>query len=101
MIESTGGKRYKNRNILGWRSALRRFPSEAAGITYVSSRFHNSPLYKGKSLPHLLRTYNSERRDYSLLIAKVMTQLAGIKDDLEVRGSELALNTKGSVQPRS
>src|SRR5690349_7987174 len=26
MIESTGGKHYKNRNILGWKSALQRFP---------------------------------------------------------------------------
>jgi hypothetical protein len=101
MIESTGGKHYKNRNILGWRSALQRFPSETAGIAYVSSRFHNSPLYKGKSLPQLLRTYNSERRDYSMLIAKVMGQLEAIKGDLEIRASEVALNRVDTPQPRS
>ncbi len=101
MIESTGGKHYKNRNILGWRSALQRFPSETAGIAYVSSRFHNSPLYKDKSLAQLLRTYNSERRDYSVLINKVMTQLDAIKGDLETRGSVLALNSETTPERKS
>jgi hypothetical protein len=101
MIESTGGKHYKNRNILGWRSALQRFPSETAGIAYVSSRFHNYPLYKDNSLAQLLRTYNSERRDYSVLINKVMTQLDAIKGDLETRGSVLALNSETTPERKS
>ena len=89
MIESTGGKHYKNRNILGWKSALQRFRSEPAGIVYVSSRLHASPLYRGKSLPQLLKTYNSERRNYSALISTVMTQLAAMKAELEGQGEPL------------
>lgn len=90
MIESTGGKHYKNRNILGWKSALQRFQSEPAGIVYVSSRLHVSPLYRGKSLPQLLKTYNSERRNYSALISTVMTQLAAMKAELEGQGEPQA-----------
>lgn len=101
MIESTGGKRYKNRNILGWRSALRRFPSETAGIAYVSSRLHNSPLYKGKSLAQVVRTYNSERRDYSILITKVMAQLEAMNGELEAGGPQVALDSKVSRQAKS
>jgi hypothetical protein len=60
MVESTGGKHYKNRNILGWGSAVQRFPSEQVGIQYVSSRLHSSPLYTRKSLNQMLLTYNSD-----------------------------------------
>ncbi len=76
MIESTGGKHYKNRNILGWRSALRRFHSEEAGIRYVSARLHESPLYRGKDTIQLLQTYNSERHNYAALVTGVMQNLS-------------------------
>ena len=92
MIESTGGKHYKNRNILGWKSALQRFRSEQAGIQYVSERLHNSPYYTGKSLVQMLRTYNSERRNYVALVTGVMQQLSAIEDRLRGQQASLALN---------
>jgi hypothetical protein len=92
MIESTGGKHYKNRNILGWKSALQRFRSEQVGIQYVSERLHNSPYYTGKSLVQMLRTYNSERRNYVALVTGVMQQLSAIEDRLRGQQASLALN---------
>ena len=92
MIESTGGKHYKNRNILGWKSALQRFRSEQVGIQYVSERLHNSPYYTGKSLVQMLRTYNSERRNYVALVTGVMQQLSAIEDRVRGQQASLALN---------
>jgi hypothetical protein len=90
MVESTGGKHYKNRNILGWGSALQRFPSEQAGIQYVSSRLHSSPLYTRKSLNQMLLTYNSERRNYVTLVTEVMRQLTVVKSELEAQQAAIA-----------
>ena len=92
MIESTGGKHYKNRNILGWKSALQRFRSEQAGIAYVSERLHNSSYYSGKSLGQMLRTYNSERRNYVSLVTGVMQQLAAREERLRGQQASLAYN---------
>jgi hypothetical protein len=99
MIESTGGKRYKNRNILGWRSASMRFRSEPAGIEYVSSRLHNSPLYARKSLVPMLRTYNSKRRNYVALVTGVMRELAAAEDDLKRRQVNMASSKESSFPP--
>jgi hypothetical protein len=101
MIESTGGKHYKNRNILGWKSALQRFRSEQAGIAYVSERLHNSSYYAGKSLGQMLRTYNSERRNYVALVTGVMQQLAAIEDRLRGQQTKLAFNHATPLQPES
>jgi hypothetical protein len=99
MVESTGGKHYKNRNILGWKSASQRFRSEQAGIQYVSERLHNSPYYTGKSLVQILRTYNSERRNYVALVTGVMQQLAAIEDRLRVQQANLAFDRVMPLQP--
>jgi hypothetical protein len=98
MIESTGGKHYKNRNILGWKSALQRFRSEQAGIAYVSDRLSHSPLYTGKPLVQMLRTYNSERRNYVALVTGVMQQLAAIEDRFKGQQASLAFNQAPSFQ---
>ena len=90
MVESTGGKHYRNRNILGWGSAQQRFPSEQAGIQYVSSRLHSSPLYTRKSLNQMLLTYNSERRNYVTLVTEVMRQLTVVKSELEAQQAAIA-----------
>jgi hypothetical protein len=101
MIESTGGKHYKNRNILGWKSALQRFRSEQAGIAYVSDRLSHSPYYTGKSLVQMLRTYNSERRNYVALVTGVMQQLAAIEDRFKEQQANLALNQAPAFSPTS
>jgi hypothetical protein len=58
MVESGGGKAYINNNIMGWDSGKVRFASVRTGIHTVASRLANSPLYRGKSLDQMIRTYN-------------------------------------------
>lgn len=98
MIESTGGKHYRNRNILGWKSARARFRSEQVGIQYVSARLGHSPLYHGKSLIQILRTYNSERRNYAGLVTGVMQQLAAIENRFKTQQASLTAHAFPSFQ---
>ena len=99
MVESTGGKHYKNRNILGWRSAAARFHSEEAGIQYVTSRFGKSPLYKGKSLLQMLKTYNSARHSYATLVTGVIKRLTAIEDGLKIQQASIASDQQLAFQP--
>jgi hypothetical protein len=57
-VESTGGKAYRNNNIMGWGSSRQRFSSVRAGIHHVAERLKNSSYYKNKGPEKLLRTYN-------------------------------------------
>lgn len=58
LVESGGGKAYRNNNIMGWASGKTRFASIGHGIHAVASRLAHSPLYRGKNLDALLVTYN-------------------------------------------
>lgn len=57
-VESTGGKAYRNNNIMGWGSSSRSFSSVRAGIHHVAAQLANASCYKNKGLDQLLRTYN-------------------------------------------
>jgi len=59
MVESSGGKDYRNNNVFGWDSCRESFSSVGEGIHYVASQLANSKRYKDKNLDGKLRTYNS------------------------------------------
>lgn len=59
MVESSGGKDYRNNNVFGWDSCNESFSSVGEGIHYVASQLANSKLYKDKNLDGKLRIYNS------------------------------------------
>jgi len=59
MVESSGGKDYRNNNVFGWDSCHESFSSVREGIHYVASQLANSRLYKDKNLDGKLRTYNT------------------------------------------
>lgn len=71
VVESGGGKEYKNNNILGWGPCLEKFPSVKAGIHAVARRLSTSKLYKNKGVEGMLRTYNSNA-DYPSRVKRVM-----------------------------
>ena len=75
LVESSGGKAYKNNNVFGWDSCRQKFPSIRAGIHIVAERLANSPYYRGKSLEGKLRTYNQNPK-YAATVKRVMSQLA-------------------------
>jgi len=58
IIESSGGKDYRNNNVFGWDTPLQSFASVREGINYVAAQLARSGRYKNKSLDGKLRTYN-------------------------------------------
>ena len=77
VVESGGGKEYKNNNILGWGSCKERFPSVKAGIHAVAKRLSTSNLYKNKGVEGILRTYNSNA-DYPSRVKRVMYTISPV-----------------------
>jgi hypothetical protein len=79
IIESGGGKEYRNNNIFGWDNCRRRFPSIAAGIHLVAERLSRSSLYRDKSLDEILQTYNNHE-GYAQRVKFVMRRLTPAAD---------------------
>jgi hypothetical protein len=71
IIESSGGKDYRNNNVFGWDSCKERFPSVRAGIHYVAAQLGKSSRYKGKNVARKLRIYNP-LPEYSQRVQAVM-----------------------------
>jgi len=78
VVESGGGKRYKNNNVFGWGNCDLRFPSVRAGIHFVAERLANSRLYRDKNLDQLLRTYNPEHPNYPQKVKSVMSLIGSV-----------------------
>jgi hypothetical protein len=76
LIESGGGKAYRNNNILGWGNGNFRFSSIREGIHEVARALATSPLYRNKTLDEMLRVFNPERSDYVSKVKTVMRQIA-------------------------
>ena len=62
VIESSGGKAYKNNNIFGWRNGDEVFPTIRAGLNHVAYKLGRSPLYRSRNSLAKLRLLQSERR---------------------------------------
>jgi hypothetical protein len=58
IIESSGGKDYRNNNVFGWDYPLQTFGSVREGIHYVAAQLALADRYKNKSLDGKLKTYN-------------------------------------------
>jgi hypothetical protein len=82
IIESGGGKEFKNNNIFGWDSGNTAFPTIEAGIHHVAKRLSTSKLYKDKDLDTILRTYNPDG-DYAERVKSVMARLGLVSGSLE------------------
>jgi len=74
MIESSGGKDYRNNNVLGWDSCKERFTSVGAGIHFVADKLGKSKRYKGKDVNSKLQTYNP-LPEYSQRVKAVMRSI--------------------------
>lgn len=72
IVESSGGKYFRNNNIFGWDSPSGKFPSIQAAIHMVASRLGTSKLYKNKDVEGILRTYNTNA-DYPGKVKRLMT----------------------------
>jgi len=74
IIESSGGKDYRNNNVFGWDSCRESFTSVREGIHFVAGQLANSKLYKDKTLDSKLSTYNP-LPDYPRKVKAVMHAL--------------------------
>ena len=77
VVESGGGKEYRNNNVLGWANCAQGFPSIAAGIRTVARRLSRSQLYRNKTVDRILATYNP-RPEYSMKVKTLMRSFAYI-----------------------
>ena len=75
MIESGGGKAYKNNNIFGWNNGDRLFPSVRAGIEEVAYRLGKGPLYRHRNSIGKLRLYNPND-GYVNMVLHVMNRIS-------------------------
>ena len=84
MVESSGGKVFRNNNVLGWDSCNRRFRSVRTGIHVVASRLATSALYRDKDLDDVLATYNPDP-EYVARVKSVMRRIGSAGTGPETR----------------
>jgi len=75
IIESSGGKDYRNNNVFGWDSCRESFSSVREGIHFVAAQLGQSKRYRNKTLDKKLQTYNPNP-DYPYKVKAVMRALA-------------------------
>jgi hypothetical protein len=75
VVESGGGKAYRNNNILGWNQGLEAFPTIRAGIHKVAFKLGKSPLYRDRDLLAKLRLYNPDE-SYPGSVLGVMNRIS-------------------------
>jgi hypothetical protein len=79
VIESSGGKAYKNNNIFGWRNGDEAFPTIRAGLNQVAYKLGRSPLYRSRSSLDKLRLYNPNE-EYPGNVMAVMNRISPVVD---------------------
>lgn len=74
VIESGGGKAYRNNNIFGWNRGQQSFATIQSGLELVAFKLGRSPLYRRHDSLGKLRIYN-ENEDYADSVLAVMNRI--------------------------
>lgn len=77
IIESGGGKAYRNNNLFGWDQGDQAFPTLRAGLDLVAYKLGKSPLYKNRDVLGKLRIYNPDA-SYPAKVMNVMNRISPI-----------------------
>jgi hypothetical protein len=77
VIESGGGKTFRNNNILGWSNGGQVFPSIGLGIRAVAYKLGRSPLYRNRDSRGKLLIYNPNP-GYAQKVEDVMRQISPV-----------------------
>ncbi len=75
VVESGGGKAYRNNNIFGWNQGLEAFPTIRSGIHEVAFKLGKSALYKNRDVLGKLRLYNPDET-YADSVLTVMSRIS-------------------------
>ena len=84
VIESGGGKAYRNNNIFGWDNGLMPFPTIRAGINHVAFKLGKSSLYRNRDVVGKLRIYNPDE-NYVSAVLNVMNRISPLSNLRPVR----------------
>src|SRR5581483_356424 len=77
VVESGGGKAYRNNNIFGWNQGLELFPTIRAGLNQVAFKLGRSPLYQNKDVVGKLHLYNPDE-SYADTVMSVMNRISPV-----------------------
>jgi len=77
VIESGGGKAYRNNNIFGWNNGTTLFPDVRAGLRVVAFKLGRSPLYRNRDVVGKLRLYNPDE-SYAGSVMSVMNRISPV-----------------------
>lgn len=77
VVESGGGKAYKNNNIFGWKNGEQFFPTLRAGLNQVAFKLGKSPLYRNQDVKGKLRLYNPDE-SYADTVLSVMNRISPV-----------------------
>jgi hypothetical protein len=79
IIESSGGKAYKNNNVFGWANGDHVFPTIGAGLHQVAFALGKSFIYRNRTTEEKLRLYNPAD-DYPARVEEVMYRISPVVD---------------------
>ncbi|HEY7307345.1 MAG TPA: hypothetical protein VH601_24690 [Bryobacteraceae bacterium] len=79
VIESGGGKAYRNNNLFGWDNGDQAFPTLRAGLNLVAYKLGKSPLYRDRDVAGKLRIYNPDTT-YPQKVMDVMNRISPVVD---------------------
>jgi len=92
VIESGGGKAYKNNNIFGWANGDHLFPTLKAGIHEVAYKLGRSSLYRNRDVEAKLHLYNPNE-EYATNVMTVMNRISPVVHLEKVAGGKRKQNT--------
>jgi hypothetical protein len=75
IIESGGGKAYRNNNIFGWDNGDQAFPTIRAGLHEVAFKLGRSPIYRMRDSLGKLHLYNPDE-NYAPQVMAVMSRIS-------------------------
>jgi hypothetical protein len=77
VVESGGGKAYRNNNIFGWNNGDQLFPTIRSGIHEVAYKLGKSALYRNRDVMGKLRIYNPDA-SYAERVLWVMNRISPV-----------------------
>jgi hypothetical protein len=84
VVESGGGKAFRNNNLFGWDNGQYFFPTIRAGIHTVAFKLGKSPLYQHEDVVGKLRLYNPDQ-NYVTSVLDLMNRICPIENLKRVR----------------
>ncbi|HZS56383.1 MAG TPA: hypothetical protein VFA65_18400 [Bryobacteraceae bacterium] len=77
VVESGGGKAYRNNNIFGWDNGTQLFPTIRSGIHEVAYKLGKSALYRNRDVIGKLHLYNPDST-YADRVLSVMRRISPV-----------------------